>query len=92
MHIREEHGTVYLAGALTAATLNEATCRRVYAAVGAAVHTVDLQAVAHADSACLGLLLALRRRCPQVCFTGLPEGVRKLSALYETDGWISSGA
>lgn len=89
MNISETQGTVSLSGDVTAAALNQEHCRRLYAAVAAGVHTVDLHAVARADSACVALLLALRRRRPQLRFAGLPEDVRKLSALYETDAWIA---
>ena len=89
MQISETQGTVFLSGKITAATLKQEDCRRVYAAVGPSVHTVDLSRVERADSACLSLLLALRRRHPQLGFAGLPEDVCVLSALYGTDDWVA---
>lgn len=58
--------------------------------------TVDLSAVAGADSAALSLLLEWQRRAQaagtHLVLSGFPEGLRKLVGLYGLENLIREGA
>jgi len=55
--------------------------------------TVDLRAMAHADSAALAVLLALRRRAKaegrKLAFAGMPPMLDSLARLYGIDALIA---
>ncbi|MDO5059595.1 MAG: STAS domain-containing protein [Neisseria sp.] len=88
MNSELKNGTLYLSGDITVKTLNERNAAQCRALLGESVHTVDLGGVTRADSACLSLILSLKRQQGRLKTANLPAAVPALAELYEIREWL----
>lgn len=78
-----------VSGDITVSTLGADAYRRYCAELdGRRPDCIDFGGVGRADSACLSLLAAARRRFPDAVFNRLPSSVGLLADLYEIEHWI----
>lgn len=84
--------TVYVSGEVTVNTVTAPLyrnyCRQLQTL--APPFQVDFSGVGKADSACLSLMIAARRRSSEAAFTAIPASVALLAELYEVDNWTTS--
>lgn len=93
MQITVQNDTLSLKGAITVQTLTVALHKHfVQLCQQPHIHTIDLNGVVRADSACVSLLLtALRQRdSGSLKFIGLPESIKDLAQLYEIESLLNT--
>lgn len=94
MNCENRNGTLYLSGDLTVNTLNAQTSAACLNALDDSVHRIDLSGANRTDSACLSLILSLKRKQGRLkngqslAVSNLPASAAALADLYEIRSWL----
>ena len=89
MQLTHQEGVLSVQGMVTLSTFTSQYQQALLKACQQGVSVVDLSAVTHADSACVAVLLLLKRQLPQGSWQlrQVPETVKALVGLYELE-WL----
>lgn len=90
MQLMHKDGTLFLQGVITVATLNKEHQRSLVQMCQQPINRVDLSGVTQADSACVAVLLSLKRQLAQGSWQlqAVPDAVTALLGLYELE-WLT---
>lgn len=90
MQLTQKDGTLFLQGVVTLSTVTQLSQQSLLQACAQPIEVVDLSEVTQADSACVAVLLLLKRQLVQGSWQlrAVPTAVTALLGLYELE-WLA---
>lgn len=90
MQLMQKDGILFLQGAVTVSTVTKLSQQSLLQACAQPLDVVDLSEVTQADSACVAVLLLIKRQLAQGSWQlrAVPEAVTALLGLYELE-WLA---